>query len=106
MHARNVATAIVLMAAVLSAAHPAQVRASRLVGQARRSISLVVTGGTVVTVNTARRIWSPGAVAIAGADIVDVDTPQAIAARYTAGASTRIPMRRWCCTAASPTICR
>ena len=49
---------------------------------ARRSISLVVLGGTVITQNAARQIISPGAVAIDGSDIVDVDRPEAIAARY------------------------
>jgi 5-methylthioadenosine/S-adenosylhomocysteine deaminase len=52
--------------------------------QPPRSISLVVTGGTVMTQNDARRVLAPGAVAIDGTDIVDVDTPQAIAARYRA----------------------
>jgi 5-methylthioadenosine/S-adenosylhomocysteine deaminase len=48
----------------------------------RRSISLVVVGGTVITENTARAILSPGAVAIDGADIVEVGAPAAIAAKY------------------------
>ena len=43
--------------------------------RARRS-SLVVTGGTVVTQNATRQVLSPGAVAIDGTDIVDVDTPR------------------------------
>ncbi len=51
---------------------------------ARRAVSLVVIGGTVITQNAAHRIVSPGAVAIAGTDIVDVDTPAAVAAKYTA----------------------
>jgi len=42
---------------------------------ARRPVALVVTGGTVVTENTAHRVLAPGAVAIDGTDIVDVDTP-------------------------------
>jgi 5-methylthioadenosine/S-adenosylhomocysteine deaminase len=49
---------------------------------ARRAVSTIVTGGTVITQNADRRILSPGAVAIDGTDIVDVDTPAAIAARY------------------------
>jgi len=52
--------------------------------QTRRSVSLVVTGGTVITENGAHRILTPGAVAISGVDIVDVDTPAAIAAKYQA----------------------
>jgi 5-methylthioadenosine/S-adenosylhomocysteine deaminase len=61
----------------------------QLVGAAQtpRSISLVVTGGTVITQNASRQVLAPGAVAIDGAGIVDVDTPQAIAARYRAAES-------------------
>ena len=55
--------------------------------QAPRSISLVVTGGTVLTQNGSRQVLSPGAIAIDGAEIVDVDTPGAIAARYRAAQS-------------------
>jgi 5-methylthioadenosine/S-adenosylhomocysteine deaminase len=51
---------------------------------ARRSIDLVVVGGTVLTEDAAHRALSPGAVAINGAEIVDVDTLAAIAARYAA----------------------
>jgi 5-methylthioadenosine/S-adenosylhomocysteine deaminase len=50
----------------------------------RRAVSLVITGGTVVTVDPAGRILSPGAVAIDGREIVGVDTPEAIAARFQA----------------------
>src|SRR5258708_31072206 len=53
-------------------------------GQTRRQVSLVVVGGTVITENAAHRIFTPGAVAISGTDIVDVDTPAAIAAKYQA----------------------
>jgi 5-methylthioadenosine/S-adenosylhomocysteine deaminase len=49
---------------------------------ARRRVSLIVTGGTVLTQNAARRIIAPGALAIDGTDILDVDTPAAIAAKY------------------------
>jgi 5-methylthioadenosine/S-adenosylhomocysteine deaminase len=51
---------------------------------AKRKASLVVTGGTVVTMDPQRRVLSPGAVAIDGKTIVAVDTPQAIAARFAA----------------------
>jgi 5-methylthioadenosine/S-adenosylhomocysteine deaminase len=51
---------------------------------ARRRVSLIVSGGTVITENGTREVLSPGAVAIDGTDIVDVDRPEAIAARYTA----------------------
>ncbi len=47
-------------------------------------MSLVVIGGTVITENDTRQMLSPGAVAIDGSDIVEVDTPAAIAARYNA----------------------
>lgn len=50
----------------------------------RRNISLIVTGGTVLTENDTRQIFSPGSVAINGSDIVDVGTPAEIAAKYSA----------------------
>jgi 5-methylthioadenosine/S-adenosylhomocysteine deaminase len=50
----------------------------------RRSVTLVVVGGTVITQNAARDIVSPGAVAIDGRDIIEVGTPDAIAAKYRA----------------------
>jgi 5-methylthioadenosine/S-adenosylhomocysteine deaminase len=53
-------------------------------GQARRSVSLVVLGGTVITANPAHDVFAPGAVAIDGSDIVGVDRREAILARYTA----------------------
>ena len=54
---------------------------------ARRSVTLVVAGGTVITQNAARDIISPGAVAIDGTDIVEVGPPDAIAAKYRASAT-------------------
>jgi 5-methylthioadenosine/S-adenosylhomocysteine deaminase len=63
----------------LSAPDPA-VRAQA----ARRRVSLVVTNATVVTVDASRRVLSPGALAIDGADIVAVDIPTAIAAGFEA----------------------
>jgi 5-methylthioadenosine/S-adenosylhomocysteine deaminase len=50
----------------------------------RRRVALIVTGGTVLTQNATHRILAPGAVAIDGTDIVDVDTPAAIGAKYQA----------------------
>src|SRR5689334_9478752 len=47
-----------------------------------RQVSLVVTGGTVVTVDAARRVIARGAVAIDGADIVGVDTADAIGKQF------------------------
>jgi 5-methylthioadenosine/S-adenosylhomocysteine deaminase len=49
----------------------------------RRAVSLIVTGGTVVTVDGASRVLAPGALAIDGRDIVGVDTPAAIAQRFS-----------------------
>jgi 5-methylthioadenosine/S-adenosylhomocysteine deaminase len=51
---------------------------------ARRTIAVLVTGGTVVTENAARQILSPGAVAIDGANILEVGSPAALAAKYQA----------------------
>ena len=50
----------------------------------RRIVSLIVTGGTVVTVDGGGHILTPGAVAIDGRDIAAVDTVNAIAQRFTA----------------------
>jgi 5-methylthioadenosine/S-adenosylhomocysteine deaminase len=47
--------------------------------------SIVITGGTVVTMDPARHVWSPGAIAIKGTEIVAVDTPEVIRARFKAG---------------------
>jgi 5-methylthioadenosine/S-adenosylhomocysteine deaminase len=55
--------------------------------QGPRSISLVVTGGTVVTMNAARQVLTPGSVAIESGAIVAVGEPAAIAAAYR-GAET------------------
>jgi 5-methylthioadenosine/S-adenosylhomocysteine deaminase len=48
------------------------------------AVSLIVTNGIVLTADGARRILNPGSIAINGADIVAVDTPANIAARYQA----------------------
>ena len=53
-----------------------------LQAQAPRTVSLVVTNGTVVTMDGGRRVLAPGAVAIDGRDIVAVDRPDVIAARF------------------------
>jgi 5-methylthioadenosine/S-adenosylhomocysteine deaminase len=50
----------------------------------QRQVALVITGGTVVTMDGTGRVLSPGAVAIDGRDIVAVDTPAAIDARFAA----------------------
>jgi 5-methylthioadenosine/S-adenosylhomocysteine deaminase len=48
----------------------------------KRTVSLVVTDGTVITVDARRRVIERGAVAIDGRDIAAVDTADAIAARF------------------------
>jgi 5-methylthioadenosine/S-adenosylhomocysteine deaminase len=50
----------------------------------RRPVSLIVTHGTVVTVDANRRVIEDGAVAIDGRDIAAVDTSDAIDARFSA----------------------
>ena len=65
---------VVALAVVALAAAPA----------APRRATIVVTGGTVLTMDAQRRMLSPGAVAIDGTTIVAVDTPEAIARRFAA----------------------
>ena len=48
------------------------------------TVSLIINNGIVITVDGNRRILNPGSVAINGTDIVAVDTPASIAARYKA----------------------
>jgi 5-methylthioadenosine/S-adenosylhomocysteine deaminase len=49
---------------------------------APREVSLVITGGIVVTVDGSNRVLSPGAVAIEGRDIVGVGSAERIAAEF------------------------
>src|SRR5215510_8398582 len=65
---------VLLLAVAVAAAGAAQAQ--------RRTVSLVVANGTVVTVDANRRVIERGAVAIDGRDIVAVDTAAAIAAGY------------------------
>jgi 5-methylthioadenosine/S-adenosylhomocysteine deaminase len=51
---------------------------------ARRAVSLVVVGRFVITANGSHQILAPGAVAVDGTDIVAIDRPEAIAARFSA----------------------
>ena len=51
------------------------------------AVSLIIANGIVITVDGSRRILNPGSVAINGTQIVAIDTPAAIAARYR-GAET------------------
>jgi len=48
----------------------------------RQTVSLILTGGTVVTMDSSGRVVPSGAVAIDGHDIVALDTAAAITARY------------------------
>jgi len=52
--------------------------------QTERRVSLVVTGGTVITEDEHHTVLAPGAVAIDGTEIVAVDRADAIAAKYRA----------------------
>lgn len=52
--------------------------------QGRKTIALVVRGGTVITENAWHTVLSPGAIAIDGSDIVAVDTPDAIDSKFDA----------------------
>jgi len=54
-----------------------------LAGQGPRRVSLVLTGGTVITMDADHRILAPGAVAIDGSSIAAVGSPAAIAAAYS-----------------------
>src|SRR3954463_11327643 len=49
----------------------------------RQAVSLILTGGTVVTMDGSGRVLSPGAVAVDGRNIAAVDTPSAIAAKFS-----------------------
>ena len=53
--------------------------------QGPRQVALVVTGGTVVTVDANHRVIPNGAVAVDGTDIVAVDTADAIRRQFRAG---------------------
>ena len=76
---RSAALFAIVLGAALGAAQLSGARQG-----ARRPASLVITGGTVVTVDASRRVLAPGAVAIDGAAIVAVGTPAEIASRFDA----------------------
>jgi 5-methylthioadenosine/S-adenosylhomocysteine deaminase len=50
----------------------------------RRQVSLIITGGDVVTMDGSRRVVSPGAIAVDGRDIVAVGAPGDIARQFVA----------------------
>ena len=76
----SIRLAAIALAALL-AAPPVFVRLS---AQQPAAVALIINNAIVITVDGNRRILNPGAVAINGANIVAVDTPAAIAARYKA----------------------
>lgn len=51
---------------------------------ARRQVSLILTGGDVVTMDRNRTVLSPGAVVVNGRDIVAIGTPESVAREYSA----------------------
>ena len=55
-----------------------------LFAQPPRNVALIITNATVVTMDGAGRVLTPGAVAVDGRDIAAVDTPAAIAGRFRA----------------------
>ncbi|MEO7157268.1 MAG: amidohydrolase [Vicinamibacterales bacterium] len=71
-------------AAALAALLAAPLALQTVAAQQPATATLIITNGIVVTVDGTRRILNPGAVAINGTDIVAVDTPAAIASRFTA----------------------
>ena len=79
MFLRQIVTAVTVLLTLGAAAAPPSAGAQTA---AKRQVALVITNATVVTVDGTRRVLSPGAVAIDGADIVGVDTPAAIAAAF------------------------
>ena len=109
MRIRVLATAAVLLAAF----------AGVLAQTGARQISLLVTNGIVVTMDGAGRVIQNGGVAVDGADIVAVDTADAIRKQFrgtdtidAAGgsscpaSSTPIRTRRWSSTAGWQTTSR
>jgi 5-methylthioadenosine/S-adenosylhomocysteine deaminase len=74
---------IAFLSVLLLAVTVGLVRMSR--GQARTPVSLIITGGIVVTVDAANRVIPDGAIAINGGEIVAVDTAAKIAETYEAG---------------------
>jgi 5-methylthioadenosine/S-adenosylhomocysteine deaminase len=74
MKLRFVLLALVLVAVVTLAVVSTQTN--------QREVSLIVANGTVVTMDGARRVITTGSVAIDGADIVAVDTADAIGRQF------------------------
>ena len=68
----------------LAALFSALLAATALAQDAPRRVSMIVSGGIVVTVDGARNIYDPGSIAIDGATIAGVGPAADIAARFTA----------------------
>jgi 5-methylthioadenosine/S-adenosylhomocysteine deaminase len=58
---------------------------------APREVSLVISAGTVITMDASGRVLSPGAVAVDGREIVAVDDPAAMASRFKGRESLHAP---------------
>ena len=59
--------------------------ACQAAARGQHDVSLLITGGTVVTVDAAHHVFSPGAVAVDGRNIVAVDRADVIAKAFKAG---------------------
>ncbi|MEO7134535.1 MAG: amidohydrolase, partial [Vicinamibacterales bacterium] len=68
----------------LAAVALAALLAAPLAAQQPAAVALIINNGIVITIDGDRRILNPGSIAIDGSNIVAVDTPAAIASRYTA----------------------
>ncbi len=81
---RNALTRVCLrVVATLAMAAGSACRPAADAQDGRQLASLVITGGTIVTMDDARHVLSPGAIAVAGTDIVGVGTPEEIAAAFS-----------------------
>ena len=49
---------------------------------AQRAVSLIITGGVIVTMDDERRVLTPGAIAIAEDGIVAVGSPDSVQKEY------------------------
>src|SRR4026209_1247534 len=58
---------------------------------APRQVDLILTGGTVITMDGAHRVLRPGAIAVDGSAILAVDTPEALIAPFTARDTIHAP---------------
>ena len=81
MRRLNIASSVALVSVVIAlSAFALRATAEQA---AAREVALVVTGGTVVTMDGGRRVLSPGAVAIDGERIVGVGTPDEIGRAFS-----------------------